>query len=98
MNLFDIWSLNNVVDEPNSYNALIFHYADHHHTLLSETCLLVIGYQDGRRITETGKERLSYGEGGLYMMCKIKLPATADSCEANTGNFEPFCLCQLMCI
>lgn len=52
--------------EPDSYNALIFHYAAHHHILLSEVCLLVIGYQDGWRITKTGKEFLSYGEGDLY--------------------------------
>lgn len=32
------------------------------------------------------------------MMCKIKLLVTADSCEANIGNFEPICPCQPMCI
>lgn len=32
------------------------------------------------------------------MMCKLKLSVTVDSCEANSGNFEPICPCQLTCI
>lgn len=53
--------------EPN-YKALIFHCPSRQHVLLSETCLIVIVYQDGWSITNAGREWLSYGQGDLYDM------------------------------